>query len=258
MPLSFITAEELDTFTAAPRAMLYFTATWCGPCQAIKGAVDALESEFPLVNMAKIDLDLNREAAQQLQVTLVPTFYFFKNGEVVDTVRGANIEGVKAGLVKLAGVEVEVPAEVEVPQGFAVVGAIAYPQCEVLNAVEENAVDVLKEGQVVRSSDDGQLLLRVAFGSTIKLTLVWIKTGSGAGLQPVTRARVYANRGLLDFDEAEEEEPEGDVALAAEGWNEVKLRYVKFQKINSVGLVLEGDDEDGVTQVERVLFVGRE
>ena len=49
-----------------------FTATWCGPCQAIGPKFEAMQSEFPDVIFKKIDVDENQETSQKLKVTAMP------------------------------------------------------------------------------------------------------------------------------------------------------------------------------------------
>ena len=58
--------------------LLYFTATWCGPCQAMKhttfadrGVADLLASKYEAV---KLDIDANQELAAAHHVESIPTF----------------------------------------------------------------------------------------------------------------------------------------------------------------------------------------
>lgn len=52
--------------------VIYFTASWCGPCKALKPAVQQVSSELG-VPVEYIDVDQLKEYAQQYQITSVPT-----------------------------------------------------------------------------------------------------------------------------------------------------------------------------------------
>lgn len=65
-------------------------ATWCGPCKAIAPKVVELSNSHPEVLFTKFDVDEIPELAQELGIRAMPTFLFFKNGERVDEMVGAN------------------------------------------------------------------------------------------------------------------------------------------------------------------------
>ncbi len=60
--------------SGASPIILDFTATWCGPCQAMQPTVQALKSQgYPV---KPIDIDKNPELADRYKITGVPTFVF--------------------------------------------------------------------------------------------------------------------------------------------------------------------------------------
>jgi thioredoxin 1 len=65
----------------------YFTATWCGPCRAFGPIVDQVKSEFPNVNITKLDVDSGIRSKHE--INSVPTLVFEKGGMVVDVRTGA-------------------------------------------------------------------------------------------------------------------------------------------------------------------------
>ena len=74
-----------------------FTATWCGPCQRIAPAFAAIADEYADdAIFVKIDVDVLGDLAAELGVTSMPTFLFFRSGHVVDTMRGAHEDGLRA------------------------------------------------------------------------------------------------------------------------------------------------------------------
>ena len=49
----------------------YFTATWCGPCQAFKPLMEGLRAEGHDIEI--IDIDKNQDLAKSLNIQSVPT-----------------------------------------------------------------------------------------------------------------------------------------------------------------------------------------
>ncbi len=68
-----------------------FWAEWCGPCKMIAPFLDQLSDEMKgKVNIAKINVDQNSKYAEQFGVRSIPCLILFKNGELIDTVVGAD------------------------------------------------------------------------------------------------------------------------------------------------------------------------
>lgn len=65
-------------------AIIYFTASWCGPCKHIGPIYTNLASKYPKTVFLKVDIDEVREAAAQLRIPSIPSFYLSKDGIVVD------------------------------------------------------------------------------------------------------------------------------------------------------------------------------
>jgi len=71
-----------------------FFADWCGPCRQVAPLFEALASEFPDVVFVKVDTQNGLSCSED--VKSLPTFRFFRNGEVIDEVVGADISSIKA------------------------------------------------------------------------------------------------------------------------------------------------------------------
>lgn len=70
--------------------MVDFFATWCGPCKMMGPLVEQLAEKYSgKCRIAKCDIDENRELVTKFKIMSVPTFIFFKNGEIIQTVTGA-------------------------------------------------------------------------------------------------------------------------------------------------------------------------
>jgi thiol-disulfide isomerase/thioredoxin len=77
-------ASNVDTsglgLSADGPTILHFTATWCGPCAAVRRVVDQVCDELPGVAHVEIDMDANPEAARRLSVLSLPTTLIFDAG----------------------------------------------------------------------------------------------------------------------------------------------------------------------------------
>jgi len=70
--------------------ILYFSATWCGPCKAIKPKFKKfVEQMGDRVSVAHIDVDSDPRTSLY-SVRSVPTFVFLKDGKEVERVVGGN------------------------------------------------------------------------------------------------------------------------------------------------------------------------
>uniref|UniRef100_M1A4U8 Tetratricoredoxin n=1 Tax=Solanum tuberosum TaxID=4113 RepID=M1A4U8_SOLTU len=84
-------------------AILYFTATWCGPCRFISPFYTSLPEKYPKVAFLKADIDEARDVASRWNVSSVPAFFFIKNGKEVDKVVGADKNSLEKKIAQYAG-----------------------------------------------------------------------------------------------------------------------------------------------------------
>lgn len=73
-------------------AAIDFWATWCGPCKMISPLFEKFASEAPSDQIAfyKVDVDEQEQISQEVGITAMPTFVFFKNGQKITQTVGAN------------------------------------------------------------------------------------------------------------------------------------------------------------------------
>lgn len=70
-----------------------FWATWCGPCKMVKPVVEKLAEEYKgKVKVVEVDVDQNQQVSGQYGIMSIPTLMFFKNGQPVKTMIGAQGE----------------------------------------------------------------------------------------------------------------------------------------------------------------------
>lgn len=106
--LSIHSSNELETkFKAASSlsrlVIMYFTATWCGPCRFMAPLYKGLAEKHRKVVFLKVDIDELGDVARRWNVSSVPTFFFVKNGKEIDKVVGADKSGLERKIAEHAG-----------------------------------------------------------------------------------------------------------------------------------------------------------
>jgi thioredoxin 1 len=66
--------------------VLFFNATWCGPCRRMKPIVASMRRQG--YRMRDVDVDRNRDLAEKYGIHAVPTFVFIENGSEVNRFSG--------------------------------------------------------------------------------------------------------------------------------------------------------------------------
>lgn len=90
------TSKDYDTLIEQGQPILLdFYADWCGPCQSLLATVEKLAKEYEgNIEIQKVNVDQNSELASKFGVRSIPTLFFLKKGEVVDTLNGVAPENV--------------------------------------------------------------------------------------------------------------------------------------------------------------------
>ena len=92
--------EEFTTFLSRYNYLIVdFYAPWCQPCKAIAPEFIKLSNnkKYSMVKFVKVNIDELPEIGDMCDVSSLPTFLAFENGQLFDGVKGANLQG----LVKL-------------------------------------------------------------------------------------------------------------------------------------------------------------
>jgi len=97
MNLHIIHDEDLNQFKnrlalLQPQqlVLLYFTASWCGPCQRIAPFLETLTKNYPQLLIYKIDVDDCPEISVFFDISAMPTFLFFQDNKICGKLCGAN------------------------------------------------------------------------------------------------------------------------------------------------------------------------
>jgi thioredoxin 2 len=93
-----IDADDAD-FAAAvdtkPLVLVDLWAPWCGPCRMVAPTLEKLSREFAgRLKVVKVNVDESPQVAQRYNARSIPMLLFMRDGEVIDTVVGAQPEHV--------------------------------------------------------------------------------------------------------------------------------------------------------------------
>lgn len=78
-------------------SLLYFTATWCGPCQKVYPLLNELSDKLSEnsnynIEFYKIDIDKNEEFCEKCDIRSVPTFFVMNGKNLLSQCTGADIQ----------------------------------------------------------------------------------------------------------------------------------------------------------------------
>lgn len=70
-------------------------APWCGPCRMVAPVLEKLSNEFAdTLKVVKVNVDESPHTAQRYEARSIPMLLFMRDGELIDTVVGAQPEHV--------------------------------------------------------------------------------------------------------------------------------------------------------------------
>ena len=86
-----ITSENFESLKKGEQPLVVdFWATWCGPCRMVGPVISQLAEEYDgKIVVGKCDVEENEELAQGFGIRNIPTILFFKGGQIVYKVVGA-------------------------------------------------------------------------------------------------------------------------------------------------------------------------
>jgi thioredoxin 1 len=80
---------ESEVLEADKPTLVDFWAAWCGPCKMVAPVVEEIAEEYgDKMQVAKMDVDSNRETPGNYSIQGIPTLMLFKDGEVAARIVG--------------------------------------------------------------------------------------------------------------------------------------------------------------------------
>ena len=81
---------EADVLQPGTPVLVDYWAEWCGPCKMIAPILDEVAGAYQgKLQIAKMNVDENREIPAQFGIRGIPTLMLFKNGQLAATKVGA-------------------------------------------------------------------------------------------------------------------------------------------------------------------------
>jgi thioredoxin 1 len=81
---------EADVLQSGVPVLVDYWAEWCGPCRMIAPILDEVSSTYEgKLQVAKMNVDDNREVPAKFGIRGIPTLMLFKNGQLAATKVGA-------------------------------------------------------------------------------------------------------------------------------------------------------------------------
>lgn len=91
---------EADVLQSSTPVLVDYWAEWCGPCRSIAPILDEMaESMSGKLQVAKMNVDENREIPAKFGIRGIPTLMLFKDGQLAATKVGALNKGQLAEFV---------------------------------------------------------------------------------------------------------------------------------------------------------------
>ena len=84
-----------------PLVLVDLWAPWCGPCRMVAPTLEKLSREYAgRLKVVKVNVDESPQVAQRHNAQSIPLLLFMRDGEVVNTVIGAQSEHVMRTLTE--------------------------------------------------------------------------------------------------------------------------------------------------------------
>ncbi|XP_054265332.1 thioredoxin-like protein 1 [Macrosteles quadrilineatus] len=238
-----------------------FTASWCGPCKRIAPIYDQLAIKYPSATFLKVDVNVCQDTAMAQGVTAMPTFIFYKNGERIDHMSGANPQLLEEKIKQHAlssesGTEVPSPVKGQLDLAPFMVKS----NVEALNESDSHPLgNCLKDDDTYLLSDcDNQLIIPITFNQAVKIHSIKIKAPEATGPKTI---KLFINQPtVLDFDAASQNVPTQLIEVKPSdlsSGNPIGLLFVKFQNVQNLQIFVQ-DNQDGsdVTRIDYLQLFG--
>lgn len=83
IPENYQKADKIQTDLNDGKHFVFFTSSWCGPCQTLSNFYKLSAKKYPDIDFIEADIEINRELANEFSATLTPSVLFIQEGKVV-------------------------------------------------------------------------------------------------------------------------------------------------------------------------------
>lgn len=100
---SEIELDEVVKSAGESLVIVDYSTTWCGPCKVMEPKFVEMSDKYPDAVFLKVIGDSSPTASRLMKregVRSVPSFHYWKGGERVDIINGANQDAIEAAVVK--------------------------------------------------------------------------------------------------------------------------------------------------------------
>lgn len=81
---------EAEVFNTEQPVLVYFWASWCGPCRLVSPSIQAIADSYgDRLKVVKLEVDPNPDAVSKCKVEGVPAIRLFKDKELLASHEGA-------------------------------------------------------------------------------------------------------------------------------------------------------------------------
>jgi thioredoxin 1 len=80
---------ETEVLKADQPVLVYFWASWCGPCQLMSPVIKSAATAYSDLKIVKMEADPNPVTVKQYQVEGLPALRLLKGGKVLESTEGA-------------------------------------------------------------------------------------------------------------------------------------------------------------------------
>ena len=112
-------------------------------------------------------------------------------------------------------------------------------------------------GMILRSDADEQMIIQFSFRSSVKVHSIGFRSGDMESAPTVVR--VFSDRKNLDFSDVEDYSPTQVLELSPSDYEEgnvTNLKFVKFQRLNSITLMIDENGGCDFSSLSEVVFFG--
>jgi len=276
--------SQFNKLKTNPLLIIDFYAVWCGPCKTVSPAFEKIAKQHESSSYTifwKLDVDKVKDVAQACEISVVPTFQFFKKGKKIDEVKGPDVQqlttkigyytaeaakenpgqgqGTKAGESKTA------PGSL---RSLIDIGASKMLNASLLSSVK-NIVSPPPAGYAVASASGGRLLIHLPFTQTVSPSHLQITIAKDSISNAPSRIQVGTNivpRVVKSADGVESSDLDMDSLAKAEnmqafniysdeyvnGVAELKLKASKFTAVRSLTIRIDANMSGEPATVSKV------